>query len=179
MYYDKKQLYTPTLEPYEFNERALIVDTETVGAGPLIEVIEVALCDVNGEIVFDSLAQPVYNPLPKPSAHHRFDRSEFQRAPLWAEVWRDLEPIIAGRLLIAYNATFDRRALAATCSRYQQTTTEWAWRDAMQFVKQKLGAKKSLSLAEACAAYGLPAGTHRAADDVRATYALLRQALGG
>lgn len=178
MYYDKKQLYTPALELYEFNERALIIDTETVGAGPLIEVIEVAVCDARGEIVFDTLAQPVFNPLPKPSAHHRFAREEFAAAPVWTEVWPALEKLLTGRLLIAYNATFDRRALAATCSRYQQSVPEWGWRDAMQLVKKLLGVKKSLSLAEACAAYGLPGGTHRAADDVRATRALLVKALG-
>jgi DNA polymerase III epsilon subunit-like protein len=178
VYYDKKQLYTPALEPYEFNERALIVDTETVGAGPLIEVIEVALCDTEGRVVYETLAQPVFNPLPKPSAHHRFDRAEFAAAPAWEDIFPAFNEHIAGRLLIAYNATFDRRALAATCSRYRQTTDEWAWRDAMQFVKKALGVKKSLSLAEACAAVGLPGGTHRAADDIRATQALLLKILG-
>lgn len=177
MYYDKKQLYTPALEPYEFNERALIIDTETIGAGPLIEVIEIALCDWRGEIVYQTLAQPAFNPLPKPSAHHRFDRADFDCAPAWNKIWPEINKIIESKLLIAYNATFDRRALAATCSRYQQTTSEWAWRDAMQLVKKILGVKKSLSLEEACAAYGLPGGTHRAADDVRATHAMLLKAL--
>ena len=178
MYYDKKQLYTMALEAYEFNERALIIDTETVGAGPLIEVIEVALCDYNGAIIYQTLAQPVFNPLPKPSAHHRFARAEMEAAPFWEDIWPELAQHIAGKLLVAYNAMFDRRALAATCSRYRLTSDEWGWRDAMQFVKKRLGVKKSLSLAEACAAYGLPGGTHRAADDVLATYALLIKALG-
>jgi DNA polymerase III subunit epsilon len=178
MYYDKRQLYTPPLEPYEFNERALIIDTETVGAGPLIEVIEIAIGDINGAIIYETLTQAAFNPLPKPSAHHRFVREEIEGAPAWPEVWPEIARLIEGRLLIAYNATFDRRALAATCSRYQQTTPEWGWRDAMQPVKKLLGAKKSLTLEEACAAYGLPGGTHRAADDVRATHALLARALG-
>ena len=173
MYYDKQQLYTPALEPYEFNERALVIDTETVGAGPLIEVIEVALGESNGNIIYHALVQPTFNPLPKPSAHHRFARAEFDTAPTWPEIWPVLEQHLAGRLLIAYNAMFDQRAMAATCSRYRQTMPEWGWRCAMQYVKKLLKLKKSLPLAEACAAFGLPGGTHRADDDVRATIALL------
>lgn len=174
MYYDKQQLYTPALEPYELNERALIVDTETVGAGPLLEVIEIAVGKLNGDIIYETLAQPAFNPLPKPSAHHRFDHSEFITAPTWPELWPELAQILEGQVLIAYNAMFDRRALAATCSRYQLETPERSWRDAMQYIKKLLGVRKSLSLAEACTAFGLPGGTHRAGDDVCATAALLR-----
>lgn len=43
MHYNTHLLYTPPLEPHEFNDRALILDTETIGSGPLTEVIEVAL----------------------------------------------------------------------------------------------------------------------------------------
>jgi len=39
MLYNARQSYTPALEPYEFNDRALIVDTETVGAGPAVEIV--------------------------------------------------------------------------------------------------------------------------------------------
>ena len=174
MHFNVKQLYTPALEIHEFNERALIVDTETIGAGPTIEIIEIALGDSGGRIVFDSLVQPVYNPLPPPSKHHRFEREEFARAPFWTDVWPQLAPLLDGRLLVAYNAGFDRRALAVTCSRYQQTSTERGWRCAMQLVKQTIGSRRSPTLGEACAHYGLPGGNHRAARDVQATYMLLQ-----
>ncbi len=51
MHYNTRLLYTPALEPHEFNDRALIFDTETIGSGPLTEIIEVALGDTNGNIV--------------------------------------------------------------------------------------------------------------------------------
>lgn len=178
MYYDKQQLYTPALEPYELNERALIVDTETVGTGPLLEVIEIAVGNLSGEILYESVAQPIYNPLPKPSAHHRFAVTEFATAPTWPEVWSEVTQLLENKVIIAYNAMFDRRALAATCARHRLEIPERGWRCAMQYVKNLLGVRKSPSLAEACAAFGLPGGTHRAADDVRATAALLRATQG-
>jgi DNA polymerase-3 subunit epsilon len=174
MHYNLKQFYTPALELYELNERALIIDTETVGAGPTVEIVEVAVADANGDICFESLVQPVFNALPPKSKHHRFDREEFSSAPHWTDVWPEIESLIKGRLLVAYNAAFDRRALAATCSRYNQSSTERGWRCAMQLVKKIVGTKRSLTLTQACAHFGLEGGNHRAACDVRATYQLLK-----
>ena len=174
MHFNTKQLYTPALDLYELNERALIIDTETIGAGPTVEIIEIALGDTSGEIIYETLVQPVFNPLPPPSKHHRFVKAELKSAPDWADIWGDLSSLIEGRLLIAYNAAFDRRALAATCSRYQHQTKERGWRCAMQLVKRVTGTKKSLTLNDACALFGLEGGNHRAGRDVLATLRLLK-----
>jgi DNA polymerase III epsilon subunit-like protein len=174
MLYNTKQLYTPPLERYEFNRHALIIDTETVGSGPLVEIIEIALGDIDGNIIYQNLIQPTFNPLPPLSKHKRFDRAEFAKAPDWPSVWPEISSLVDGRLLIAYNAAFDRRALAATCSRYQQRSPERGWRCAMQLVKQAIGTRKSLTLEEACLYYGLEGGNHRAGRDVQATYQLLK-----
>ncbi len=174
MHFNTKQLYTPALEIYELNERALIIDTETVGAGPTVEIIELALGDTSGNIIYETLVQPVFNPLPPPSKHHRFDKAELTGAPQWTDIWPTVSSLIEGRLLVAYNAAFDRRALAATCSRYHHTTKERGWRCAMQLVKKMTGTKKSLTLGDACAQFGLAGGNHRAARDVQATCELLK-----
>lgn len=174
MQFNVKQLYTPALELHEFNERALIMDTETVGAGASVEIIEIAFGDSDGRVVFESLVRPVYNRLPPPSKHQRFDAADFERAPYWTDIWPEVSALVEGRLLIAYNAAFDRRAFAATCFRHRQTSAERGWRCAMQLVKQTTGRRKSLTLEEACACYDLPGGNHRAAYDVQATCKLLQ-----
>jgi DNA polymerase III epsilon subunit-like protein len=174
MHFNTKQLYTPPLEIYELNERALIIDTETVGAGPTIEIIEIALGDATGRIVYETLVQPVFNPLPPPSKHHRFDKAELRGAPQWTDVWPEISALIENRLLVAYNAAFDRRALAATCSRYHHVSRERGWRCAMQLVKKVTGTRRSLTLANACAHFKLEGGNHRAARDVQATCELLK-----
>lgn len=174
MHFNVKQLYTPQLEIYELNERALIIDTETVGAGPTVEIIEIAFGDIEGEIVYETLVQPVFNALPPLSKHHRFSRAELKEAPFWKDIWPQVSAIMEGRLLVAYNAAFDRRALAAECSRYHQSSTERGWRCAMQLVKKQVGTKRSPTLSEACAFYGLEGGNHRAGRDVQATCQLLK-----
>ena len=165
--------YTPALEPYELNERALLIDTETVGSGQTTEIIEVAVADYRGEIVFESLVRPLVNRLPPPSKHHRFARSEFESAPYWADVWPEFSKLIENRLLVAYNAAFDRRALAVTCALYRVTPQERAWRCAMPLVKARLGLKRNPTLSQACAHFGVEGGNHRARQDTQALCALL------
>ena len=179
MYYNIKQGYTPALELHELNESALIVDTETVGAGPTIEVIEIAIGDVSGKIVFESLVKPVYNRLPPSSKHQRFDHQAFTDAPYWIDIWPRISELISNKLLIAYNANFDRRALAAMAARHAYSSPERAWRCAMQAVKKGIGVKKSLTLSEACARFGVEGGNHRAARDVQATCYLLQALQNG
>jgi DNA polymerase III epsilon subunit-like protein len=174
MHFNLKQSYTPALEAYELNERALVIDTETIGTGPTIEVIEIAIGDVAGNIVFESLVRPVFNRLPPPSKHARFDGATFKDAPYWSDIWPEISALIDRKLLIAYNASFDRRALMAMLARHQQTSPEMGWRCAMQAVKQTLGTKRSLTLTEACARFGLEGGNHRATRDVQATCRLLQ-----
>jgi DNA polymerase III subunit epsilon len=176
MLYNVRQSYTPALEAHEFNPHALIIDTETVGTGSSIEVVEVALCDFEGRVILDSLVRPVYNPPPRSTPAQRFDSAEFDAAPDWTDVWPALAALAGNKLLVAYNAAFDRRALAATCARNRLPATAGrGWRCAMQLAKRVLGAKKNLLLSEACARFGLEAGSHRAAADVLATHRLLRR----
>src|ERR1051325_5839895 len=78
--YNARQSYTPALDPCEFNERALIIDTETVGAGPSVEVVEVAVGDCEGRIVYHTLVRPLYNRLPRATRAQRFRPEEFEGA---------------------------------------------------------------------------------------------------
>lgn len=174
MLYNAKQSYTPILEPYEVNSHALIVDTETVGSGGLIEIVEIAVGDVDGNIIYHSLIHPIHNPLPRTTKLQRFDKAEFANAPEWQVAWPELHALIAGKLLIAYNAAFDRRAIAAMCARHRHTSSERGWRCAMELSRRTLGIRRSLTLAEACMHYGLEGGNHRAARDVEATARLLK-----
>ena len=172
--YNTKQSYTPPLEPYEFNRHALIVDTETVGSGALIEIVEIALGDIDGNIIYHSLIYPIHNPLPRTTKFQRFDKAEFADAPEWPVMWPDLEALINGKLLIAYNAAFDRRAIAAMCARHRHTSPERGWRCAMELARRTLGIRRSLTLKDACAKYGLEGGNHRADYDVVATARLIK-----
>ena len=173
MLFNTKLLYTPTLSLNEFGPRSLVIDFETIGSSDFSEPIEVALGNHHGQIVFDSPVRPVFNPLPSPSKLKRFDREALRRAPTWAEIWPELSELITGKTLIAFNAPYDRRTLAAACARHRVTNPEWGWRCAMRLVMEQFRLKRSITLTQACALVGLEGGNHRAARDVEVTCRLL------
>lgn len=166
--------YTPALHRGEINERALVIDTETTGRSVTSEVIEVAICRIDGEMVFESLVRPSAS-VPRAAARiHHLSAEQLTGAPTWDQVWESLAKIIDGRLLVAYNAQFDRRMIELMVARYRLTSPALRWRCAMQYAKQRSRWRKALSLGEACQYYNLTPGTHRAGSDARATAALLR-----
>lgn len=166
--------YTPSLHADEINERALIIDTETTGRSVTSEVIEVALCGVDGEMVYESLVRPTAR-VPRAAARiHQLSIEMLADAPTWDRVWMQLEPLVRGRLLIAYNAAFDRRMVELMLARYRLAAPPLRWRCAMRFIKESARWRKAPTLTVACARFGLTPGTHRAATDARATAALLR-----
>jgi DNA polymerase III epsilon subunit-like protein len=179
LHHNLKLPYIPALAPYELNERALLLDTETVGTGQTMEIIEVAVADHNGNILFESMVKPFLNQLPPLSKHHRFDREELEGALGWTDIWPQLSKVIENKLLVAYNASFDRRALATTCALHRVTSGERAWRCAMPLVKAGMGVKRAPTLSEACAFFGLEAGNHRARRDTEALWELLREVCRG
>jgi hypothetical protein len=94
MFYNAKQTY-PAARTLRTIRAALVVDAETVEAGPTAEVIEIALGDAEGRILFESLVRPAFNRLP-PSMHHRFERGEFASATDWVG-WGLAEGLAAAR----------------------------------------------------------------------------------
>jgi DNA polymerase III epsilon subunit-like protein len=63
---------------------------------------------VTGEIIYESLVKPVYHRLPPSSKHQRFDHQAFSSAPYWTDIWPSISELINNKLLVAYNANFER-----------------------------------------------------------------------
>jgi DNA polymerase III epsilon subunit-like protein len=87
--------------------------------------------------------RPVFNRPPHSTKGQRFDSSEFKGAPYWDEIWESIAQLVDNKLLIAYNASFDCRALAAECARRRLKSNDLGWRCAMQLVKRVVGTKKN------------------------------------
>lgn len=76
--------YTPPLYASEINERALIIDTVTTGRSVTSEVIEIAVCDVESRILYESLVRPTAS-VPKAAARIH---GLLTTAPTWDAVWQ-------------------------------------------------------------------------------------------
>ena len=118
--------------------KPLFLDTETTGTGPNAEIIEIALVDSLGSLVFDSLVKPRGKIEVDATRIHGITEEMVQDAPEWGEVWTKIEPILQGQRVGAYNSDFDLRMLKQSHKRYWMN---WRILDEQFFCVMKLYAR--------------------------------------
>ncbi len=101
--------------------QTLILDTETTGLGPRAEVIEIAIVDIAGKILMDTLVQ-CQDPIPQDAVRiHGItkDMLEVEKAPTFPQLWPELEPLLRDHKLVIYNADYDLSVIRGTARRYK------------------------------------------------------------
>ena len=89
----------------------LILDTETTGLDQDAEIVEVAVCDLNGAVIFESLAKPLH-PIPDDVIEiHGITNEMVSDAPSWPDVWNRIQPLLSNKIILIYNAAFDTRMI--------------------------------------------------------------------
>lgn len=89
----------------------IFLDTETTGIGLNDVVIEVAIVDHEGQVLYDSLVNP-QRPIPEESSRvHGITDEMVQDALSLNQVWADIEKNLHNRVIGIYNAEFDMRLL--------------------------------------------------------------------
>lgn len=168
-------------ESFELLEdEVVVVDTETTGLDPARDqIIEIAACILRGPEVVDRFQTFVDPGRPIPAEITELTgiaQEDVAGAPdpsLAVELfatWAD------GRDLVAHNASFDRGVIMRQA---QPGAITGRWMDSLALSRIVLPRMRGHRLADLSRAFGLPASTHRAADDVEATAALWRILLAG
>lgn len=163
----------------------LILDTETTGLEEDAEIVQIAIVDATGDVVFESLIRPAESiPIDAIRVHGITD-AVVANAPRFADVYQDLVQAIAGRHVLAYNAPFDQRILRQTCDRYGLPEPDVRrWTCIMDLYARHWGDWSSWhnnfryqSLAVACRREGISADTplHNAVGDALLTCRLVQQ----
>lgn len=112
---------------------AVLVDVETTGLGPDAVVVELAVVEADtGRALLDTLVSPGDVPVERGAQRvHGITAAELADAPAWPEVWPRLREVVRGRLLVAYNAEFDKRLIRQTCRHHGLQAPRWDWSCAM------------------------------------------------
>lgn len=158
-----------------------VIDFETTGVLPERgdRVIEVAVVHLDPEGVFEAAFETLINPGRDLGAQriHGISAREILDAPSFPAIASDLLAHLDGRVVVAHNASFERRFLIAELARMGAETTLSSemllctMRLAQEFLP---GAGRSLS--DCCAAFDIPlVGAHRAVVDATATGRLLAE----
>lgn len=90
---------------------SVILDTETTGIKPDSEICEISVIDIFDNVLFSSLVKPL-NPIPPElTEFHGITNEMVADAPSFAEIHTELSKLLAGKDVIAYNASFDAKML--------------------------------------------------------------------
>lgn len=157
----------------------LYLDTETTGLDGRAEIIDVAVADGTGRIVFETLIRPMA-PIPRDaSLIHGIEDGHVADAPTWPEIHDALATLLADRTVVVYNAPFDRRMLVQSCSRHgvDAPASDWSCAMAAYAAFREMstirGGFRRHKLEHAAASFGARAGGHRAAGDALACRAVV------
>lgn len=90
---------------------AVILDTETTGLDIWAEIVQIAIIDMAGDVLLNSLARPVGMIPPDATRIHGITMEHVRLAPTFAELCLLVRPLLAGRTVIIYNADYDLRLL--------------------------------------------------------------------
>jgi len=90
----------------------LILDTETTGLSDMDEICEIAVVDLAGEVLINSLVKPTKSIPPGASAIHSITDEVVQYAPTFGDLFPRLDDILTDRLVLVYNSEFDEGKLA-------------------------------------------------------------------
>ena len=113
----------------------VVLDTETTGLDYRAEICEVAVVDLEGRVVLDSLVRPI-NPIPRDASRiHGIDDDTVKDAESFSLVWEELTKVLTDRTVVIYNADFDTRMIRQSANTAnvnlpssifgRSATTEW------------------------------------------------------
>ncbi len=163
------------------NPQALFVDTETTGLGDTDEVIDIAIVDTTGAALFESLVRPS-RPIPLDAMRvHGINDAMVAHAPTWDVVYPQVAQLLAGRVIVVYNADFDRRLINQMNTRHGFLPFGGGWECAMKRYGEwvgdwnaRYGNYRWHRLDGALQAFGHPTASHRALDDARSCHLVVR-----
>lgn len=94
------------------------LDTETTGLEKTDEIIEIAIVNAKGKVIYTSFFKPS-RPIPEDSIRiHQITNEMVADAPTWAEAWPEIKEHLLGKPIGMYNAKFDVRMIEQTLKIY-------------------------------------------------------------
>lgn len=154
------------------DERTVFLDTETTGFPPSAEIVDVAIVAADGRVLLDTLVRPAGQIPPGASAIHGIMDADVRDAPNWAELMPLLRDCLDDRLVVVYNADFDRKVLEACCARSFVAAPLARWECAMRAYAEfrgdlnaRTGQFRWHKLEQAALHCGFAPGGHRALAD--------------
>lgn len=105
----------------------LFLDTETTGLDGDDQVIELAILDAAGCVLFHAPIRPGVPIKPAAAVVNGINDADLASAAYWPSYHNQIAAILTGRLVIAHSAEFDARMLQQTAAAYGLPEIECTW----------------------------------------------------
>lgn len=160
----------------------VFLDTETTGLDEDAQVVEIAIVDSTGTVLFESYCKPSVPVGPEAQRVHGIGADVLAGAPAWPDIAERVRAALDGKIVVIFNSDFDIRILSQTAAAYSDLA-KWVdvleTRCAMYAAADAYGATNqygTISLINAAAAAGIEfqGKAHSAAGDAATTAALWR-----
>jgi ATP-dependent DNA helicase DinG len=161
----------------------VVLDTETTGfSAERDSLIEIAAAIMRGPEIGARLltfVDPGRDIPPYITELTGITNEDVNGAPSAQEALAELDAFIGTRMIIAHNAPFDRAFIAASAPSHSTLGDEARWIDSLELARIALPRLREHKLQTLSEAFGVPASTHRASDDVEALCHIWRILLVG
>ena len=152
------------------SDEYLILDTETTGLDEDSRIVELCIMDLKGNVRYSSLFNPGKEGIrPEASVINGITEEMVADKPLFIEEINKFVHLLEGKILIAWNAPFDRKVLNRELKSVFTMPLQAEWCDAMSlYCHARCLKRERLSLAKACDIECLTRNdAHRAEGDCR------------
>ena len=116
---------------------ALILDTETTDLYG--EIIEIAIIDLEGNVLLDQRIKPLGEMNPQAEDVHGISLEDLSGSPMFVDIYDNLKRILEGRNVLIYNADFDTGRLEHDCKLSELEPIKFKHECAMQWYSQYVG----------------------------------------
>jgi len=169
----------------------VFLDTETTGLDDDAQVVEIAIVDATGTVLFESYCRPTVPVEPEAQRVHGIGPEVLAAAPAWPDIADQVSEVLEGKRVVIFNSDFDIRILQQTATAHTDGMGREAYGAAVKWVldletecamcraADVYGATNqygTISLINAAAAAGIDfqGKAHSAAGDAATTAALWR-----
>lgn len=156
------------------------LDTETTGLESTDEIIEIAIVNSSGIVIFESFVRPQKTIPASATAINNISNAMVANSPSWADIWPTIRILINDHPIGMYNAEFDIRMIRQSLeiNKIPNTTKLNAF-DIMKVYSDYMRSDRRFRLEQAGRNLGIAIpNSHRAADDTLLTRAIFHSIAG-
>ena len=129
-----------------------------------------------GDVLLELMFDPIGEIDPQATAVHGIRHEDVIGCCRFGELYDDLVSVIGGKVVVAHNASFDKRALKHTCEVHGLPMIDAEWVCSMPILGAATGNGRRVSLARAADALGINFPTrHDATADAVALWKMLQK----